>query len=286
MACRNPQYCSADGVSITSCIFITTSSVFRSADEEEAKETEPQQPVPSVRPDEVPPIPENRFLMRRSPQPQPKEERGKDKDKENSGKERQRERARDRERERERDRERWVTKNMKGGHLVTLFTRICSLRVRLVSVSVCWTSVSQFLSSSRSVCNAVVSALAHYVILLCYIIRHCVLDPRWIRDQIAPGWWWPDPAGELKEEDPGWEPDCVCLCVLHNQGSQSGVCEVKPGDLGMSLFYYCGGKNHLPTDFIKWVLRVESLEMKNLYSAKKNRQHCWHLVKCSIHFVK
>lgn len=87
-------------------------SIFRSDDEVEAKEEEPQQPVSSVRPEEVPPVPENRFLMRRSPQPQPKEkeEQGKDKNKENSGKERPRERERDRDRERERERERCVNK--------------------------------------------------------------------------------------------------------------------------------------------------------------------------------
>lgn len=85
-------------------------SVLRSDVEEDAKEAEPQQSVSSVRPEEVPPIPENRFLMRRSPQPQPKEkeEEGKDKPKENSGKPRQRERERDRERDRERERERCV----------------------------------------------------------------------------------------------------------------------------------------------------------------------------------
>lgn len=105
---KDPQCCSATGVIHWSCILTATSSVFRSNDEEEAKETEPQQPVSSIRPEEVPPVPENRFLMRRSPQPQPKEEQGKDKQKENSGKERQRERERDR--DRERDRERCVTK--------------------------------------------------------------------------------------------------------------------------------------------------------------------------------
>lgn len=72
--------------------------------EEEPEEEAEVQPVSSIRPEEVPPIPENRFLMRRSPQP--REEAAKDKNKETSGKDRQKERDRDRDRERDRERER------------------------------------------------------------------------------------------------------------------------------------------------------------------------------------
>lgn len=81
-------------------VFISCSS------EEEAPEVAEPEPVSSIRPEEVPPIPENRFLMRRSPQPQPMEEQEKEKEKENSGKEKQREVEKEKERDRERERER------------------------------------------------------------------------------------------------------------------------------------------------------------------------------------
>lgn len=76
--------------------------VFCRSDEEEAD----PQPLSTIRPEEVPPIPENRFLMRRSPQKSKEEEQGKEQQKEDSARERQRERDRDRERERERERDR------------------------------------------------------------------------------------------------------------------------------------------------------------------------------------
>ncbi len=69
---------------------------FCRSDEEEAD----PEPMSTIRPEEVPPIPENRFLMRRSPQKDKEEEQGKERQKEDSGKDRER----DRERERERDR--------------------------------------------------------------------------------------------------------------------------------------------------------------------------------------
>ncbi|XP_048090490.1 peptidyl-prolyl cis-trans isomerase G [Alosa alosa] len=72
--------------------------------EEEQEEEAEAEPVSTIRPEEVPPVPENRFLMRRSPQP--REEAVKDKSKESSGKDRQKERDRDRERDRERERQR------------------------------------------------------------------------------------------------------------------------------------------------------------------------------------
>lgn len=71
------------------------------SEEEPEGEAEAQQ-LSTIRPEEVPPIPENRFLMRGSPLP--REDALKDKSKENAGKDRQKERDRDRERERQRDR--------------------------------------------------------------------------------------------------------------------------------------------------------------------------------------
>lgn len=70
------------------------------SEEEEAD----AQPVSTVRPEEVPPVPENRFLMRRSPQKVKEEEQEKEPPKEDSGRERQR--------ERERERDRWVEINL------------------------------------------------------------------------------------------------------------------------------------------------------------------------------
>lgn len=64
------------------------------SDEEEAD----AQPVSTIRPEEVPPIPENRFLMRRSPLKAKEEEQEKEPRKEDSVRERQRERERERDR--------------------------------------------------------------------------------------------------------------------------------------------------------------------------------------------
>lgn len=41
---------------------------------------------------------------------------------------------------------------------------------------------------------------------------HCVSGPWWTHDQIAHAWWWLAPAGELKEEAPGWESVCLEIC--------------------------------------------------------------------------
>lgn len=79
---------------------------------------------------------------------------------------------------------------------------VYSLFVRLVTVS-----VSLWLSP-----NAAVSALTLNAVVL--IKRCCVSDPWWTRDQIAHAWWWLGPDGELKGEDPGWEPDCVWLSFV------------------------------------------------------------------------
>lgn len=54
-----------------------------SSNNEDSTEEKPEvPPVSTVRPEEIPPIPENKFLMRRSPQPQPKEDEVKEKRKE------------------------------------------------------------------------------------------------------------------------------------------------------------------------------------------------------------
>lgn len=57
-----------------------------SASEAETENPELQQPLSTVRPEEIPPVPENRFLMRKSP---PKVD---EKEKETKNRERERER--------------------------------------------------------------------------------------------------------------------------------------------------------------------------------------------------